>query len=108
METTGIIKKVARGGKSLQLDTDEWYSGWDAVSFKEGDTVKITFENNTKDGKTFHNWTNVELVNSAPATASSGSKESSFLISYAKDLLVAGWKPDEAIIAINGLRDAFK
>jgi len=61
MEIKGIIKQVAREGKAVMLDNDQWYSHFSATTgFNVGDAVKITYTDKVKGNMTYHNWTLIE------------------------------------------------
>ncbi|KKK81977.1 hypothetical protein LCGC14_2808030, partial [marine sediment metagenome] len=61
MEIKGIIKQVAREGKAVLLDNEQWYSHFSATTqFQVGDSVKITYNDKVKGDQTYHNWTLIE------------------------------------------------
>ena len=61
MEIKGIIRQVAREGKAVMLDNEQWYSHFSATTgFQKGDSVKITYTDKVKDGTTYHNWKLIE------------------------------------------------
>ncbi len=61
MEIKGIIRQVAREGKAVMLDNEQWYSHFNATTqFQVGDSVKITYTDRVKDGTTYHNWKLIE------------------------------------------------
>ncbi len=61
MEIKGIIRQVAREGKAVMLDNEQWYSHFNATTqFQVGESVKITYTDKVKDGTTYHNWKLIE------------------------------------------------
>lgn len=89
METQGIVEAVKHDGTGLKLGTGVWYSSFhNKVNCKKGDEVKITYTDNSKDGRVYHNFDNVEVIKSAPQkTEKSEGKSVGMLVSYAKDLV---------------------
>jgi len=93
METKGIVEAVRNDGNGLKLDDGEWYSSFnEKVNCKKGDEVKIIYTDNTKDNRTYHNFTKIEITKSIPQDQfekARESKDASQLTSYAKDLVIA-------------------
>lgn len=101
METQGRVKSLRHDNKGLQLDTGEWYSSFhNQINCKQGDEVKISFTDNTKDGRTYHNFDKIEVTAVAPEDKfgqARESKDASQLTSYAKDLVIAMMQEKEDI-----------
>ncbi len=95
METQGTVEVVKHDNTGVKLETGEWYSSFnDKVNCNKGDKVKITYTDNTSNGRTYHNFDKIEVIESAPQGTDTfakarESKDASQLTAYAKDLVVA-------------------
>lgn len=92
METQGIVESIRHDKKGLKLNNQEWYSSFlHEVKCNRGDEVKVTYTENTKDGRTFKNFDKIEVLNATKIPSSNQQEErlNSVLTSYAKDLAVA-------------------
>lgn len=93
METQGIVEAVRKDNHGLKLNDGQWYTSFNQnVNCRKGDEVKITYTDNTKDGRTYHNFDKVQVMKEAPKEdfeKAREAKDASQLTSYAKDLAIA-------------------
>ena len=109
MEITGIVELLKKDKKGLKLVEEDWYSSWnDEVNCNPGDEVKITFDQNTKDDRTFNNFTKIEVIGKSTQPILSkalvdNSKVASMLVSYAKDLTVTQMEKSGAVMDVKNV-----
>ena len=87
-KTKGTVEGVnqKQGSYGIVIDS-EWYNGFDSCPVKKGDEVELEY---TLNGK-FKNIKNIEITKKhEESNDGNKSKTASVMISYAKDLAVAG------------------
>jgi hypothetical protein len=61
-EIEGEIQNLSKDFKGIQIE-NIWYSSFYVIDdYSKGDQVKITYAENTKDGKTFRNIKHIEKI----------------------------------------------
>jgi len=73
MKIKGIVTKTSQkeGRFGIEVGPMNWYNGFGELPCKSGDTVEIEYEENPgKDGRTFKNIQNVNVLESTPVAPS--------------------------------------
>ena len=61
----GVAKAVRKDAKGFQLDNGEWYSGFNPLTIKKGDRVKVSYKVNGD----FKNIDSFDIITKAPETS---------------------------------------
>lgn len=90
VNVTGIVSSVRKDGKGFKLDNGSWYSGFTALPVAVGQKVSFGYVQNGD----FKNVSGPISSSGGGSTsfyaADDSSKTASMLLSYAKDIYIAG------------------
>jgi len=94
----GQVKAVSQKEGKYGINIEGiWYNGFGNAPCKKGDIIKLEFITTESNGRTFNNISKVEMVKEGEKQVEKGNfedanraKQASMIISYAKDMAVAG------------------